>query len=100
MPVKKEVSCAGAQMPGVGCDPFTSKNGWQVHSGLLADHSNLCLSKVSNYRDISDHSIETISFMNIQYAKGNGLLLVAQTRVLRSATMPLCCSCKFLFLSW
>lgn len=22
---KEEVSCAGAQMPGVGCDPFTSK---------------------------------------------------------------------------
>ena len=70
MPVKKEVSCAGAQMPGVGCDPFTSKNGWQVHSGLLADHSNLCLSKVSNYRDISDHSIETIFIHEHSVCKG------------------------------
>lgn len=69
-------------------------NGWQVYSGLLADHLRF-VSQQSNYSNVSDHSIKTIFIHELQSAKSNGLLHVAQTRVLRSATMPLCCSCKF-----
>lgn len=56
--MRKEVSCAGAQMPGVRCDPFTSK--WVASTLWPPSRPFRFVSQQSNYRNVSDHSIKTV----------------------------------------
>lgn len=75
-------------------------SGWQVHSGVLTSHSNLCLSSDLMVGTFQITQWRLCSSMNIQLANANGLLHVTRMKVLRSAAVSLCRSSKLLFFSW
>lgn len=75
-------------------------SGWQVLSGLVPGHSSLWPNNCLMTGTFRVTRRRLFSSTNIQSSNANQPLHVARGQILRSAIMSLCCSSKFLFLSW